>query len=147
VDAVLGVDKEEGAPSPELQRVYDEALDAMCDDLNTSVAIAKAIEGARISARATTESEARAGRWFMGKINALLGVVCGDDEACDEQRTSEEPAVEGRSLSEWIEEREAAKQSRDFATADAIRNRLAAAGIELRDSPEGTTWVRRPVGV
>jgi cysteinyl-tRNA synthetase len=50
-------------------------------------------------------------------------------------------------VSEWIEERDTAKQSRDFGAADAIRNKLAAAGIELRDSPEGTTWVKKPVGV
>ena len=53
----------------------------------------------------------------------------------------------GGNVREWIEERDTAKQSRDFAAADAIRNRLAAAGVELRDSPEGTTWVKKPVGV
>jgi cysteinyl-tRNA synthetase len=55
--------------------------------------------------------------------------------------------VEGKSVREWIEERDTAKQSRDFATADTIRETLSLAGIELRDSPEGTTWVRKPVGV
>jgi cysteinyl-tRNA synthetase len=41
-----------------------------------------------------------------------------------------------------IEERAAAKKSRDFARADQIRADLQAQGIELKDSAQGTTWVR-----
>ena len=44
---------------------------------------------------------------------------------------------------EWIEERATAKANKDFAASDAIRDKLASAGIELRDSPEGTTWVKK----
>ena len=36
--------------------------------------------------------------------------------------------------------RSAARASRDFATADAIRDKLGAAGIEIRDTPTGATW-------
>jgi cysteinyl-tRNA synthetase len=41
-----------------------------------------------------------------------------------------------------IEARSAAKKARDFALADAIRAELAAIGIELKDSAQGTVWVR-----
>ena len=41
-----------------------------------------------------------------------------------------------------IGERSAAKQMRDFAAADRIRHELAALGVELKDSPQGTTWVK-----
>ncbi|MCD1653710.1 cysteine--tRNA ligase [Treponema zuelzerae] len=41
-----------------------------------------------------------------------------------------------------IEERKAAKQSKNFARADEIRNLLKAEGIVLEDSPTGTTWKR-----
>jgi cyanophycinase-like exopeptidase len=39
-----------------------------------------------------------------------------------------------------LERRAAARDARDFATADALRDRLAAAGVEVRDSPSGAEW-------
>ena len=43
---------------------------------------------------------------------------------------------------ERIEARNAAKKARDFALADSIRQDLAAQGVVLQDSPQGTTWMK-----
>lgn len=43
-------------------------------------------------------------------------------------------------IEQKIEERKEAKKAKDFATADAIRNELAAKGVMLKDTREGTTW-------
>ncbi len=56
-----------------------------------------------------------------------------------EDRQTEMPAEE---IEHLVEERKAARRRRDFAAADAVRDRLAAAGILLEDSPSGTRWKR-----
>jgi cysteinyl-tRNA synthetase len=61
-----------------------------------------------------------------------------------------EPEVD-REFEEWVEakvaERQGARQRRDYARADAIREELKARGVELEDTPEGTRWrVVRGVG-
>jgi cysteinyl-tRNA synthetase len=44
-----------------------------------------------------------------------------------------------------IEERAEAKRAKDFAKADAIRTEVEGSGIELRDTPDGTVWKRKPL--
>lgn len=140
-----------GSPAPEIQsghdlhRLAEECLDALCEDLNTSVAIAKALEGTKVILRQATLSseEAAAAAWYLDRINALLGIV--RSEYADESAEAEsgEPTLDGKTVSEWIEARQAAKKAKDFALADQIRDTLAAAGIELRDTPQGVQWIKR----
>ena len=39
-----------------------------------------------------------------------------------------------------LEQRNEARAAKDFATADAIRDRIKAAGIEIEDTPNGPQW-------
>ncbi|MBS1713430.1 MAG: cysteine--tRNA ligase [Armatimonadetes bacterium] len=139
-----------GAPGPEhpLDALYGQALDAMCDDLNTSVAISKAVEGAKWILRqpGLSDADALAAGWFLKAVNGLLGIAYPERHAGAHEGTREEaePTVQGRTVSEWIEARTAAKRSKDFIESDRIRDVLSSEGIELRDAPEGTTWIRRP---
>lgn len=45
-------------------------------------------------------------------------------------------------IEKLIEERQAARAARDFETADAIRDQLAAQGIKLLDTKDGVRWTR-----
>jgi cysteinyl-tRNA synthetase len=51
-------------------------------------------------------------------------------------------ALEQAAIAERIAARAAAKKARNFALADGIRDELAAQGIVLKDSADGTTWVK-----
>ncbi|MCC6403680.1 MAG: cysteine--tRNA ligase [Fimbriimonadaceae bacterium] len=125
----------------ELAEDYAECLAAMCDDLNTSVALAKAVEGAKAILRVPSldEANARSAAWFLRKVNELLGIV-RNDAPLDPVPDTGSREIEGRPIEEWVAERTAAKASRDFDLADSIRAKLAEAGIELRDTPAGTEW-------
>jgi cysteinyl-tRNA synthetase len=46
-------------------------------------------------------------------------------------------------IDDLVEQRNAARERRDFAEADRIRAELAARGITLEDTPTGTVWHRR----
>lgn len=132
-----------GAPTgSDLERVAGEMLDAMCDDLNTSVAIAKAIEGTKVILRQNElgKDEAEAAAWFLRRVEGLLGLW---RETAEEKCADAEPVVDGVTVTEWIERRAAAKKNKDFSEADRIRATLAEAGVELRDTPGGTTWARK----
>ncbi len=65
---------------------------------------------------------------------ARLGERAGDGSR-DPRRTLE-PFV-----AVLLELRARARDARDWATADLVRDRLAAAGVEVRDGPDGSTWV------
>ncbi|MGE3127464.1 MAG: cysteine--tRNA ligase [Fimbriimonadaceae bacterium] len=134
-----------GKLADELADDYAQCLEAMCDDLNTSVALAKAVEGAKAVLRspALGTDDAAAAAWFLERVNSLLGVVRHETPLQADAESDAPAEVDGRTIAEWVEERTAAKVARDFTLADSIRDRLAAAGVELRDTPDGVEWSLR----
>ena len=114
----------------------DAALD---DDLNTPQALA---EIARIAgeARKATSLEARASlKSELLGAGLALGLLQQDPAAWFSRGADSDDDARIQAL---IDERIAAKQSRDFARADAIREQLAAEGVLLEDTPQGVRWKR-----
>ncbi|MDR3304212.1 MAG: cysteine--tRNA ligase [Treponema sp.] len=74
-------------------------------------------------------------------MDRVLGLRL-EQEAVRREQPVEEPAVVAE-ITALVEERSAAKQAKDFAKADAIRERLKERGIVLEDKPAGQTAWRR----
>ncbi|WP_141452437.1 cysteine--tRNA ligase [Pseudoxanthomonas sp. z9] len=114
----------------------EQALD---DDLNTPLALA---ELARIAAEARkaviATDRVRLKAELLG-AGFALGLLQQDPAEWFARGASNDDDARIQGL---IEERAAAKQARDFARSDAIRDQLASEGILLEDTPQGVRWKR-----
>lgn len=131
----------------ELDALYEATLDAMCDDLNTSVALAKALEGTGVIFREAAtmgSASARSALNFLGRIGDLLGFFTprgeGSVGAQSVDALDEDPPVH---VIEKSEQRLVAKSEKNFALADRLREEIEAEGWEVRDTPDGPQLRRR----
>jgi cysteinyl-tRNA synthetase len=113
---------------------------ALNDDLNTPVAIAEIHALAKQLHKAADGDRPGLKARILAAGN-LLGIL-GQDPQEWLQGADSDDAVSAEEIEALIVERQRAKTDRDFARADQIRDDLAAQGVILEDSREGTTWKR-----
>ncbi|TMA25673.1 MAG: cysteine--tRNA ligase [Deltaproteobacteria bacterium] len=145
-DAYLLQKKFSGQPKPlaEHEQAFREAME---DDLNTADALARlerlyGLLNARIDARGKPD-EVAAMVHTARALSQVLGLSArAPEQAIKDRRAlaASRKGIDSRWVEERIAARLAARKSKDFARADAIRAELAAKGVELRDGPQGTDW-------
>jgi cysteinyl-tRNA synthetase len=118
--------------------VPESVVAALEDDLNTPKAMAELFRVAKELNKATEEGERERLAASMYATGDLLGLLQSDPE--DWFAGSIDGELSAADVDVLIEKRNAARASKDFAAADAIRDELAAAGIQIEDGPDGTTW-------
>jgi len=85
----------------------------------------------------------RAMQGFVSLISDVLGILEDDPAVFLEQMKHSGVSATGLSeteITELIAERAAARKAKDFKRSDEIRDMLKAKGIQLKDTPSGTTW-------
>jgi cysteinyl-tRNA synthetase len=150
----------EGAPLPpageelreKLQSLISRFREAMDDDFNTAQALGVLFEAVRATNRFMAESgdQTPATLALLGQVRRLfaetgdvLGLFTSQPAAWLEsikQAKSGQMEISPQEIEQLIAERAAARKNRDFKRGDEIRDMLLQKGIQLLDSPQGTTW-------
>jgi cyanophycinase-like exopeptidase len=121
----------------ELERVFNASLEE-CDAQAAVRAILALEETIQAWAGDTDQSDALA----TARSTLRGAVVCLGEMAVEGVHDPAE--LIGPFVDALLAERVRARDARDWAAADSIRDRLLAAGVELHDNPAGTTWELRP---
>jgi cysteinyl-tRNA synthetase len=111
-----------------------DTVDALLDDLNTPKSLAALHE-----LRTEAAKGARAAAACLKASARLIGLLQHSaDEWSSFRPTS--VAIDEATVTRLIDARTAARKAKDFKESDRIRDELAAMGVVLKDSKDGTTW-------
>jgi len=136
-----------------LEARFKEAMD---DDFNTALVIGHFFDLVRALNRVTASPELSRDRAAiaavqsacagMVKLGNVLGLFISAPQIWLEKQKHfglGETGLSSEEIETLIAERQSARAHRDFARSDQIRDELAAKGILLLDSAQGTTWKRK----
>jgi len=124
----------------EAAAVPDAFAEAMDDDLGVPQALAVLHETVRAGNAALDRGDADAARRALAEVTAMTAVL-GIDEipGASEEADASASALDAL-VQTMIDQRAQARADKDWAAADRIRDAIAAAGITLEDTPDGTHW-------
>ena len=115
-------------------------IDALEDDLNTPMAMSELFGLARELNRSDEPARRQVIAAQILACGDLMGVLQSDPESWFAREADGQ--ISATEIAALLAERDAARAARNFDIADAIREQLAADGVQIEDGPAGTTWRR-----
>ena len=131
---------------PDAGELAADFVAAMDDDLGTPAAVAAIFDTMREGNKQLTDGDAAALRANAASVRAMLGVL-GLDPADDHWTggaANDLTAVVDALVRGLLDQRAEARTNKDFASADAIRDQIKAAGVVIEDTPAGPKWSVQP---
>jgi cysteinyl-tRNA synthetase len=125
------------------ERVPAEFIAAMNDDLGTPAAVAALHNSVREGNLALDAADQDSAAARLGEVNGMLAILGLDADSDSWRRGNDDQrlaAVIDGLIAELLKQRESARERKDFAAADAIRDSLAQLGVEVSDTPQGPRW-------
>ena len=126
----------------------NEFLDAMRDDFNTALAISYMFAlGKEINTyyQSVVSGETKPDGRLVNIMNKIFSEMCGIIGVLEKSalQASADAGLENALMEILIGIRQEARQNKNYAQADALRDKLAGAGIILEDTPQGVRWKRQ----
>ncbi len=149
IEARLAVERpgETGPLADLAQETRDLFLTAMDNDFNSAQALGHLFSLARAVNRALETRKGLGGlgaaREAFTELAGIVGLLSRTPEEFASSRKDlllNRDGLDPQAIQDLVEQRSEARQNKDFAGADAIRDRLLEMGVVLLDSPQGTTW-------
>ena len=134
----LGTAEAGGEASAAVTALSEAVWDALCDDMNTPVAIAHLFEAVKmINAGGLSDTDRAGLKQLFDEV--VFGVLGLRDEEVEGSSGKAEKALEGV-MDIVLEDRRKARAEKNWAESDRIRDLLASFGITVKDTKEGATW-------
>lgn len=158
VREALAATKWSASPAPEalsaeladLEAAFEQAMD---DDLNTAAALGHVFGIVRLAGRIVDDKglrKSQGGKALMERVLAdferfsrELGVFGSDPAAflLDLRGSkAKRKGIDAAKVQELLDARQQARKEKDFARSDALRDEIAALGVEVKDTPAGPVW-------
>ena len=128
--------------SPEVAAVFNGVYDALCDDMNTPVALAHFFDAVKLTNGAkdgTVKLSAADYEVLLRLWDDIVFGVLGLRGEHSAAASSDGHVVKGL-MDIVLKERAEAKAAKDWARSDAIRDALKAAGVTVKDTKNGAEW-------
>ena len=129
------------ASNTEVRTLIEKAYEALCDDLNTPIALAHVFDAVRIINTAK-DKKLTLDKTDLQALtdlfdNIVFGVLGLKDDKGDGGKATK--TIDGL-VQMVLEQRKTAKAAKDWATSDKIRDDLKGLGILIKDTKDGTEW-------